>query len=346
MLYASTRSKTETYTAQRTLWQDRASDGGFFVPLKLPVFKRTEIIKLKNRTPEDNLALILNKFFRTEFSGKELQFVIGQDYYRIVPIRQKMLLAELWHNPDGELDRIVRILTRKISVQQRDGEPGEWPKMAVRIGLLFAIFGVLADRGEVSTIYPMDLAVPAGDFFWPMAAWYARRMGLPIGTIICASCDSDGVRDLLHRGQIRLDSVERTSFAPKYDCTVPVGLERLIYTLLGREEVREFVRKLESGGTYAVNAEQKRLLSEGMYVSVNNSVRLAGGIPNVFRTYGHVLCPYGALVYTAVMDHQFITGKFNRVLMLCDDSPEKSLDTIARSMGISAAEAGRRLNLE
>lgn len=346
MLYASTRSKAETYTAQRTLWQDRAQDGGYFVPMKLPVFKRTEIIKLKNRTPEDNLALILNKFFRTEFSGKDVQFAIGRDYYKMVTIRQKTIMAELWHNPDGELDRIVRILTRKISVEQRDGEPGEWPKMAIRIGLLFAIFGELSDRGEVSTIYPIDLAVPAGDFSWPMAAWYARKMGLPIGTIICASCDSDGIRDLLHRGQIRLDGSKGTSFVPRYDCRVPAGLERLIYTLLGREEVQEFVRKLESGGIYAVNPEQKRLLSEGMYVSVNNSLRLAGVIPNAYRTFGYLMSPCAALVYTGVLDHQFITGKYSKVMMLCDYAPSRSAEAVSRSMGITTSELKKRLNLE
>lgn len=343
MLYASTRSKTETYTAQRTLWQNRASDGGYFVPLKIPQFKRTEIIKMRNRSPEDNLALVLNKFFRTEFSGKDVQFVIGRDYYKLVPIRQKMFFAELWHNPEGELDRIVRLLTRKISTENRDGEPGEWPHMAVRIALLFAVFSDLADRGEVSTIYPMDLSVPAGDFSWPMAAWYARRMGLPIGTIICASCDNDAIRDLLHRGQIRPDPAERRSIAPRYDAPIPVGLERLIYTLLGRDEVREFVRKQTEGGTYAVNAEQKRLLSEGFYVSVNSGIRLAGAIPNAWRTFGRVFCPYGALVYLGVLDHQFITGKYSKVLMLCDYAPAHSLDTTARAMGISPEALRRRL---
>ena len=66
------------------------------MPLKLPVFRRTEILRLKNRTPEDNLALILNKFFRTEFSGKDVQFAIGRDYYKLVTIRQKTIMAELW----------------------------------------------------------------------------------------------------------------------------------------------------------------------------------------------------------------------------------------------------------
>lgn len=346
MLYASTRSKTETYTAQRTLWQDRAADGGFFVPLKLPVFRRTEILRLKNRTPEDNLALILNKFFRTEFSGKDIQFLIGRDYYKLVPIRQKLLLGELWHNPDGELDRIILQLTRKISVENRDGVPGEWPRLAIRIALLFAIFGELSGRGEVNTLYPMDVAVPAGDFSWPMAVWYARKMGLPIGTIICSSCDDEGIRELLHRGQIRLSSKETTSFVPRYDASIPWGLERLIYTVLGREEVAEFLRKQETGGIYAVNPEQRRLLAEGMYVAVNTSVRVAGVIPNGWRTFEHVFCPGSALVYLGVQDHQFITGKFSKVLMLSESAPERSLEVTARAMGVTQQELRRRLKLD
>lgn len=345
MLYASTRSKVESYTAQRTVWAQRAGDGGFFVPMKLPQFKRTEIIRLKNRTAEDNIALILNKFFQTEFSGKDVQFAIGREYYKLVDISQKLILAELWHNVDGELDNIIRLLTKRIAAEQRETEPGEWPAMAVRIALLFALFGLLEERGVVNTIKPIDLAVPAGDYSWPMAAWYARKMGLPIGTIILCCNENDGVRDLLHRGQLRTDAVDARTITPRCDYAAPEGLERAIYTILGREEVAEYLRVREKGGTYAVNAEQKRLLSEGMYVSVNNSRRLSQVIPNAYRTFGRVLCPYGAMVYTGVMDYQSISGKYNKVLMLCDYSPVHSLDATARAMGISVPELKKRLNL-
>lgn len=345
MLYASTRSKVETYTAQRTVWAERAGDGGFFVPMKLPVFKRTEIIRLKNRTPEDNIALILNKFFQTEFSGKDVQFAIGREYYKFAEISHKMILAELWHNVDGEIDNIIRLLTRRIAAQQRDAEPGEWPRISVRIALLFGLFGVLAEKGAVSTIFPIDLAVPAGDYSWPMAAWYARKMGLPIGTIIVCCNENDGVRELLHRGQLRLDIPTAQTITPRCDASAPAGIERAIYTMLGREEVAEYLRCLERRGAYAINPEQKRVLSEGMYVSVNNSRRLSQVIPNAYRTFGRVLCPYGALVYTGVMDYQSISGKYNKVLMLCDYSPVHSLDATARAMGISVPELKKRLNL-
>lgn len=345
MLYASTRSKVETYTAQRTLWSERAPDGGQFVPVKLPQFKRTEILRMRNRTPEDNIALVLNRFFQTEFSGKEVEYAIGRSYYRLKSIRHKMLMAELWHNPQGTFDALAGLLIPRIAAQPQTGAPGRWPRIALRIAVLFALYGDLLEKGEANPLYPLDLAVPTGDFSWPMAAWYARRMGLPIESIILCCAENDGVRDLIHRGQIRLDAPTIPSIVPRCDCAVPEGLEEGIFALLGRDEVAEFLRIREKGGVYAVNPEQKRTLSEGMYVAVNSSKRLREVIPNAYRTFGYVLCPYGAMVYTGVMDFQSVTGKYNKVLMLCDHSPAHSLTTTAAAMGISPAELEKRLSV-
>lgn len=345
MLYASTRSKVETYTAQRTVWASRAADGGLFVPINLPVFRRTEVMRMKNGTPEDQIAYIMNCFFQTEFSGKEVEYLLGKDYYKLVNISHKMILGQLWHNDDGELDHVIRVLVKQFAAEQRQCEPGEWPGIVVRIALLFALVCDLEKQGVVTPLYPIDVAVPSGDFSWPMAAWYARKMGLPINTIICCATENDGVRELLHRGQIRLDAAKFETITPRYDCGVPDGIERAIFTILGREETEEYLRILAKRGTYAVNPEQKRLLNEGMYAAVNSSKRLAEVIPNAYRTFGHVLCPYSAMVYTGVMDYQSITGRYNKVLMLCDYSPAHSLDTTAAAMGISTAEVKKRMNL-
>lgn len=345
MLYASTRSKVETYTAQRTVWSERAADGGFFVPISLPLFKRSEIMRMKDNAPEDNIALVLNLFFQTEFSGKEVEYLIGRNYYQLVHINHRMILGQLWHNEAGTIDHVIRTLVRQFAAEHQDGEPGEWPRIAVRIALLFALVCDLVRQERVTPLHPIDVAVPTGDYTWPMAAWYARKMGLPVNTIICCAAEHDGVRDLLHRGQIRLDSSKPSTITPRCDCAVPEGLERAIYTMLGREEAGEYLRVLQRQGIYAVNPEQKRFLSEGMYAAVNSSKRLMAVIPNAYRTFHHVLCPYSAMVYTGVMDYQSVTGNYHKVLMLCDYSPVHSLDITAQAMGIGTAELKNRLKL-
>ena len=46
MLYLTTRTIHDTYTAARTLPEDRCPDGGFFVPMTFPQFRKNEIKKL------------------------------------------------------------------------------------------------------------------------------------------------------------------------------------------------------------------------------------------------------------------------------------------------------------
>lgn len=49
MLYVTTRTKQDTFTAARALSEDRAPDGGFYVPMRLPRLDRREIKKLGER---------------------------------------------------------------------------------------------------------------------------------------------------------------------------------------------------------------------------------------------------------------------------------------------------------
>ena len=63
MLYISSRSKTDSFTAHRTLCADRAPDGGVFIPYKIPVFTTQELRSLKGLPFGQIVATVLNLFF-------------------------------------------------------------------------------------------------------------------------------------------------------------------------------------------------------------------------------------------------------------------------------------------
>ena len=75
MLYATTRSKTDTYTAHRTLFEDRAPDGGFFVPFRMP---NVDIQSLKENSFSEAVAEILNVFFSTGITAWDVDCCIGK----------------------------------------------------------------------------------------------------------------------------------------------------------------------------------------------------------------------------------------------------------------------------
>lgn len=338
MLYATTRSKVEIYTAQRALKEDRSPDGGLYIPAQVPAYADSEIMSLREMEPAAAMADVMNRFWGTKLSQWDVEFHLDKGLYSMSGMSHRIVIGELWKNSLGSLESLESTLTKLVSVEEGVTEPGAWMRVAVRIGLLFAIFGELERRGEVSPRKPMDVAVMTGDFVMPFAAWYARRMGLPIGVIVCCSNENGGVWDLVSRGQMRLGGKVIKTSTPDCDCVVPDGLEWLIYTVLDREEMSEFLEIRKKGGLYELNKEQHIRIRKDMYASVSSDKRLAAVMPNVYKTNGYVLCPYSAMVYSGLMDYRSVTGQRRLALMIVEKSPGESAQAVAAALGISQEE--------
>lgn len=341
MLYATTRNNVDTFTAQRALKLDRTPDGGFFVPMRLPVFSHREICALKDQTTGEIMAGVLNRFFPCSISGRDVEFLLGRSFYRVTEISHRIQVAEIWRNQDLRFDRVVRLLTQRISAEPGISDAGEWMQLALRIALIFALYGAM----EADGAHWVDVAVGTGDFTWPMAVCYARQMGLPVGTVVCCCNDNGGVWDLLQRGQVKVDTPALQTNTPEWDIPLPQGLERLIYGTLGRAEVERFCQICEKGGFYELDEETHALLRDGMYASVISGKRLSGVISNVYKTNGLILCPYSAVIYSGLLDYRSRTGESRPALMICEKSPMDSALTIESILGMDETMLRRQLNL-
>ena len=78
MLYLTTRTRNDTYTAARAISEDRCPDGGFFVPLKLPQLEREQIRQVACKSFSQNVADIINLFFPTQLDSWNVEFAIGR----------------------------------------------------------------------------------------------------------------------------------------------------------------------------------------------------------------------------------------------------------------------------
>ena len=56
MLYVTTRAAADAFTAFRALTENRGPEGGFFVPMRLPVFDEDQIAQLAEKTFSQNVA--------------------------------------------------------------------------------------------------------------------------------------------------------------------------------------------------------------------------------------------------------------------------------------------------
>ncbi|MDO9499335.1 threonine synthase [Falsiroseomonas sp.] len=77
-------------------------------------------------------------------------------------------------------------------------------------------------------------SVPTGNFGNVLAAWAARRMGLPIAQLLIGSNRNDILTRFLSDNDMTMRSVE-PSFSPSMDIQVSSNFERLLFELMGRD---------------------------------------------------------------------------------------------------------------
>ena len=339
MLYVTTRDNRDAYTPQRVLQESRGPDGGLFVPFRLPKLSQQELEELAARGFNGCVAEILNLLFHTQFTSWDVDFAIGRYAVRLVQLRQRILLGECWHNSEWQFSRTVENLVGLLKDQKDAAEiAADWTVVGARIAVLFGIFGELIRCGIAAEGKCVDVSVVSGDFSAPMSAWYAREMGLPVGTILCCCNENSAIWELICHGQFRTDGVAVTTTTPEADILVPRGLERLIHATLGHEEVNRYVDIMRRGGTYRVDAENLQKLRSGIYVMVSSCRRVAETIPNVYSGDGCVLSPYSALTYAGLLDYRARTGERRFGLLLGEKSPVCDREMVASQLGISPAE--------
>ena len=301
MLYVSTRDSTNIYTAHRALYEQHTSDGGMFVPFRFPVFSYDEILQMKSRSFGTNVAQILNLFFSTRLNGWDVDCCCGRIPVNLVSLPRKLLVVELWNNTAHSYAHVEHALYDKLCGGNAPEKITTWAKIAIQIAFFFAVFSlsVQENQGEV-----FDVALDDSEFIAPMAAWYARHMGLPIGTIICGSNDNSSAWDLLHRGELNAASD-----------TPNLGLEQLIYITLGPEQAFQFASACRERRSYHVDGDQIKQLADRMFVAVTSSDRVNTVIASFNRTNNYVLDPFAAISFGALQDYRARIGESKSTML-------------------------------
>ena len=342
MLYVTTRGTQDAFTAYRTMNQDRGPDGGMFIPMRMPVLERSDLLLLAHRSFGQNVADVLNLFFGTKLSGWDVDVAIGKNVSVLKSIGNRILIGELWHNAEGTFDRVVSGLANRLhSESQLETHTTDWVQVAIRIAVIFGVFGQLLKDDRVSFTKPMDVAVTSGSFAVPMALWYAREMGLPIGNIICGCNENGAPWELLHRGAVNTDAITIKTTTPEVDFALPVGLERLICGTLGQDEVARYTWCCLEGRIYEPPESRMEELRRNIFAAVVSEMRVQTIIPSVYRTNQYILDIYSALAYGALSDYRSSTGSFGTVLLLTEKSPMCNAATVAEYMRISTDDLKR-----
>lgn len=323
MLYKTTRDDNDTYTAHRVLHENRASDGGVFIPFRMPLFSEKEIAELVSVGFGETVAAILNKFFSCHLTGWDVDFCIGRNAIKLDTMSHRMVVAELWHNPEGKYGHICSSLYNKICATV--SEPvTEWFRIAAHISVQFGIYSEICRNGIINVGDSIDITTFAHDLSVPIAAVYARQMGLPIGTIIL-SCEENGdLWDMIHLGEVAVSVYNMD----------PNGVERLVHATMGIDMVKDLLDAMIVNKTFRVPEDQHSDFQDGLFCSVVGKDRGVQNVNSMYRSNSYLLDTTTAITVAGLQDYRAKTGESHMTLVLYCTSPQHSLDCISGATGI------------
>lgn len=327
MLYVTTRDKHDVHTANKTLTSNSSTDGGLYIPRRMPIFSKEEISAFKDKSFNEIFAAILNSFYSEQITRWEVDFSIGKNPLKIVPVGRKILIAQVWHNPEHRYAYIEDNIFKKLCKGDASaGEPTQWLKITARIATVFSVYGQLLQSGQLRFGQALDIAVDTDDGVSAIAVFYAARIGLPIGKLICG-CDKTGLLwDFIHLGEVSTGAA---------DMELLQILERMIHASFGADEALRFIQVCNKRGTYHIPELPKIDISDNIFGAVVGETRVSAVVNSVFRTDSLLMDTCAARAFGAIQDYRSKTGTSNLTLLFSDKHPVLEAEFIMKSTGLN-----------
>ena len=175
-----------------------------------------------------------------------------------------------------------------------------WGRLMPQIVYYVSAYAQLVEQGALKPGQPMDVTVPTGNFGNILASWYAKQMGVPIGTIVCASNQNRVLTDFIHEGTYTIKDREFVlTSSPSMDILISSNLERQLFELTGRDgtKIAGWMRDLASKGSFTIDDETFAALSNQYRAgSVTDEDSLAT-IKQVMDEHGYLLDPHTAVAW-------------------------------------------------
>lgn len=102
-----------------------------------------------------------------------------------------------------------------------------------------------------------NVSVPTGNFGNILAAYYAKRIGLPIDKLICASNDNKALYDFFETGTYNKNRDFVITSSPSMDILISSNFERLLYEAVGQNNqvIKNLMLSLQTEGEYSLSGD-------------------------------------------------------------------------------------------
>lgn len=235
-----------------------------------------------------------------------------------------------------EMDGQGRVLSSANSIN--------FGRLVPQIVYYFSAYADLLEQGAIELGDAVNFCVPTGNFGDILAADYAKKAGLPVGKLICASNENNVLTDFILTGvyDIRSRAFYKT-ISPSMDILISSNLERLLFDLGGCDGAKTaaLMEELRAQRRYAIDEAMLGELRARYAAGYVDQDGVLAEIERTWREDGYLMDTHTAVASAVLRAYQRETGDTTPSVIVSTASPYKFGASVLRAVAGEAACEGK-----
>lgn len=195
-----------------------------------------------------------------------------------------------------------QLLKNKHKIILSSANSVNWGRLLPQIIYHLNSYIELVEQRKIKLGDQIDIAVPTGNFGNILAAFYAKKMGLPIRRLICVSNENNVLTEFLQTGiyDIRNRKLIKTP-SPSMDIVIASNIERLLYEITkDPEKISLWMRQLREEKRFVIGANTLKIIKNEFYADWVSNEDCLLTIKNVYDETGYLMDPHTAVAQAVV----------------------------------------------
>ena len=202
-----------------------------------------------------------------------------------------------------------------------------WGRVMAQIVYYVTAWRAVAPEGG-----PVSFSVPTGNFGNILAAWYAKRMGVPIRQLVVASNRNDVLTRFFETGRLTVREVV-PSFSPSMDIQVSSNFERLLWEASGRDgsAVSDLLGEFRATGDAEVPASWVQAIRSEFVAARLDDEGTLSEIQSLYEELGLIVDPHTAV---GVHGARVFSEPGVPMVVMGTADPSKFPDAVEKAIGV------------
>lgn len=238
-------------------------------------------------------------------------------------------------------DNAVKEKLAENNMQFSSANSINWGRLAPQIVYYISAYCDMLSRGEDYLKDGFNIVVPTGNFGNILAAYYAKKMGVPVNKLICASNANNVLTDFINTGKYDRNRSFFTTISPSMDILISSNLERMLFELSGNDDkaVAKMQNDLSSSGTFTVSDDIKSAMGELFFGGCCDDEATLKTIDELFKEYGYLCDTHTAVAMNVYKQYVEKTGDDRPTVIASTASPYKFANSVLSAVSDKKGES-------